>query len=152
MRVSRIVLFFLALVLGAQGIVRAGEEVFRFAVLSDCRRSVNGLSNALAFIDSRNVDVIFVAGDFDPVETGYTGYFKAHGYTVDPARSPDRQKVYFALGNHDHPPAGEIFFQKALAPRYPANGPGRNGSGLRWSSCHAWRATWKGTLASWAIR
>jgi VCBS repeat-containing protein len=98
-------------------------EDIRFAVIADHRDSFLGLENALEFIDSQNVDFIIVPGDFDPTGESYVNYYSAHGYTVGPEHQPDRQEIYFVLGNHDGPPFGEVYFRNNIAPHYPANGP-----------------------------
>lgn len=118
----------------------AHGQVTRFAVISDNRSFVQGLENALNFIDTQNVDFILVPGDFDPVENGYTNYFSNHGYTVGPEHQPNRQEIYYVLGNHDNPPSGETFFQNNIAPNYPNNGPSQAPTGtifsFDWGDCH----------------
>jgi predicted phosphodiesterase len=99
-------------------------EDIRFAVIADHRDSFAGLKNALVFVDSQDVDFIIVPGDFDPIDESYIGYYFVHGYTVGPKHQPDRQEIYFVLGNHDAPSSGEVYFQFNIAPYYPTNGPG----------------------------
>jgi predicted phosphodiesterase len=99
-------------------------EDIRFAVIADHRDYYAGLENALEFIDSQNVDFVIVPGDFDPTDESYANYYSAHGYTVGSEHQPDRQEIYFVLGNHDSPPSGEVYFQFNIAPFYPTNGPG----------------------------
>ena len=99
-------------------------EDIRFAVISDHRDYFTGLENALEFIDSQNVDFIIVAGDFDPIDESYIGYYFVYGYTVGPEHQPDTQEIYFVLGNHDAPPSGDVYLQINIAPYYPTNGPG----------------------------
>ena len=86
-------------------------EDIRFAVIADHRDSFAGLEKALEFIDSQDVDFIIVPGDFDPIDETYSGYYFVHDYTVGPEHQPNRQEIYFALGNHDAPPSGEVYFQ-----------------------------------------
>jgi predicted phosphodiesterase len=98
-------------------------EEIRFAVIADHRNFSAGLENALEFIDSQDVDFIIVPGDFDPIEENYNDHYVAHGYTAGPEHQPDRQEVYFVIGNHDTPASGENYFQNNIAPYYPSNGP-----------------------------
>jgi predicted phosphodiesterase len=112
----------------------------RFAVIADHRDYYTGLESALEFIDSQNVDFIIVPGDFDPIDESYMGYYFVYGYTVGPEHQPDRQEIYFVLGNHDSPPSGEVYFQFNIAPYYPKNGPGAAPEGTIFSfdrgDCH----------------
>jgi predicted phosphodiesterase len=101
----------------------SSAEDIRFAVIADHRDYFAGLENALEFIDSQNVDFIIVAGDFDPTDEGYVNYYSAHGYAVESEQQPNRQKVYFVLGNHDSSPSGDVYFEFNIAPYYPTNGP-----------------------------
>jgi predicted phosphodiesterase len=101
----------------------SSAEDIRFAVIADHRDYFAGLENALEFIDSQNVDFIIVAGDFDPTDEGYVNYYSAHGYAVESEQQPNRQKVYFVLGNHDNSPSGDVYFEFNIAPYYPTNGP-----------------------------
>lgn len=98
-------------------------EDIRFAVISDHRDDFSGLETALEFINSQNVDFIIVAGDFDPIDESYIGYYFVYGYSVGPEHQPNTQEIYFVLGNHDSPASGEVYFQFNIAPYYPVNGP-----------------------------
>lgn len=98
-------------------------EDIRFAVIADHRAGNSGLNNALEFFNSQGVEFIIVPGDFDSIGNNYNNYYFVNGYTVGPEHQPDRQDVYFVLGNHDSPPFGEAFFQNEIAPYYPTNGP-----------------------------
>ena len=115
-------------------------EEIRFAVIADHRDYFAGLNNALEFIDSQDVDFIIVPGDFDPIDETYTSYYFVHGYTVGPEHQPDRQDIYFVLGNHDSPSSGEVYFQFNIASFYPTNGPASAPEGTIFSfdrgNCH----------------
>ena len=115
-------------------------EDIRFAVIADHRSSFTGVEKALEFIDSQNVNFIIVPGDFDPVDENYLSYYSVHGYIVGPEHQPDRQDIYFVLGNHDSPSSGEAFFQVNIAPYYPTNGPSSAPEGTIFSfdrgDCH----------------
>lgn len=55
-------------------------------------------------------------------------------------QQPDRQEIYYVLGNHDNPSSGETFFQDYIAPCYPNNGPSLSPEGtilsFDWGDCH----------------
>ncbi|UCF71874.1 MAG: metallophosphoesterase [Deltaproteobacteria bacterium] len=119
--------------------VHAGQDI-SFAVISDHRSYLQALETVLKFIDSQNVDFILVPGDFDPIEQAYSNYYSIHGYAVGPEHQPERQEIYYVLGNHDNPPSGEDFFHNDIALYYPNNGPGLAPMGtvfsFDWGDCH----------------
>jgi len=98
-------------------------ESVSFAVISDHKADHAGLEKALTFLAAQRVDFIIVAGDFSPLRDAYPDYYARWGFLVDRDTPPDRQDVYFVIGNHDGKPSGEPFFQTEIAPFYPENGP-----------------------------
>lgn len=103
------------------GIWFSSAHAMTFAVISDTRAAA--LDNALEFIASEDAEFILLPGDFYYDAQDYYSHFKKYGYTVRPETAPDRQPVYFSLGNHDAPPTGDDTFINAIAPYYPENGP-----------------------------
>ena len=101
----------------------AADETIKFAVIADHRDSFDGLDSALEFIYSQEVDFVFVVGDSDPLSTAYQDYYAMWGFEVREDVLPENQNLYFVMGNHDTPPAGDLFFQAHIAPNYPDNGP-----------------------------
>ena len=94
---------------------------FKFAVISDTR--AGALDNALEFIVSQKVEFIMLPGDFFYDAQDYYSHFVKYGFAVSPDIQPDRQNVYFVIGNHDAPPFGDDNFINRIAPYYPDNGP-----------------------------
>jgi hypothetical protein len=115
--------FIMPLVLLAADRAIAEEPLFSFAALADHKYKREGLAVALAFIRSQEIDFVIVPGDFDPLEPAYKECYEKHGYGVHPGYPADRQNLYLVMGNHDLPPQGDAFFQSAIAPFYPRNGP-----------------------------
>jgi 3',5'-cyclic AMP phosphodiesterase CpdA len=93
----------------------------QFAVISDVR--VAALDKALEFIKSQGIDLILLPGDFCYDGQDYYPHFEKFGFQTQAEKSPDMQNIYFTLGNHDAPPAGDDTFAAAIAPWYPVNGP-----------------------------
>jgi predicted phosphodiesterase len=112
-------IWFYSIVLSAMLISSA--QAFKFAVISDTR--AGSLDNALEFIVSQQVGFIVLPGDFYYDEQDYYSHFVKFGFEVMPDKQPDRQNVYFVIGNHDAPPFGDNSFVASIAPYYPDNGP-----------------------------
>lgn len=100
---------------------QAAPGDLKFAVISDAH--VEGLDTALAFISAQQVAFIILAGDYYYDQQNYYPHFVESGFEVDPQLSGDNQPIYFVMGNHDFPPAGDPGFQTQIAPFYPDNGP-----------------------------
>jgi len=103
------------------GIAHAKNEKIKFAVISDNKEDYTGLQKALTFIAEQQVDFIITAGDFSPLSEAYH-YYTSAGFVVSSEKEADEQDIYFVIGNHDHEPYGELFFQENIAPYYPENG------------------------------
>ncbi len=99
------------------------DNKIKFAVISDHRDNYDGLDTALEFIYSQEVDFLVVVGDFDPLGQAYQDYYALWEFEVRDDILPDNQNLYFVMGNHDTPPAGDQFFQAHIGPNYPDNGP-----------------------------
>jgi 3',5'-cyclic AMP phosphodiesterase CpdA len=69
------------------------------------------------------VDFLIVVGDFDPAIHAYQDYYAMWGFEVREDALVENQNLYFVMGNHDTPPAGDEFFRTQIAPFYPDNGP-----------------------------
>lgn len=108
---------------GSAFFLPAAQKEFTFAVISDFRHHYAPLTRAMSFIDQRGADLVVVGGDQDPIERNYRDVFVPFGFGLDPDRPPNRQRLYFVIGNHDSPPLGEPFFREKLASSYPDNGP-----------------------------
>ena len=113
-------------------------QACKFAVISDAR--VRALDAALEFIASQNVDFIIIPGDYYYDKQDYYSHFVKFGFKVKPEKQPDKQNVYFVLGNHDAPPYGDVGFINLIAPFYPKNGPEKAPQGTIFSfnrnNCH----------------
>lgn len=101
----------------------AQDQKIKFAVISDHRRDFVGLDNALEFVVSQNVDFLIVVGDFSPLIDTYPNYYAMWGFEVREDVQPNKQNLFFVMGNHDAPPSGDNFFRNNIAPYYPDNGP-----------------------------
>lgn len=99
----------------------SSTQAMRFAVISDVR--AYALDYALTYIETRDIDFIIIPGDFYYDKQDYYSHFVKFGFEVKPGLKPDRQNLYFALGNHDAPPFGDPTFRTLIAPYYPENGP-----------------------------
>lgn len=99
----------------------SSARAIQFAVICDVR--ADALDKSLKFIRSNGVGLVLLPGDFDYDAQDYYSHFIKSGFEVRPEKSPDMQNLYFAIGNHDEPPAGDDTFMKAIAPWYPPNGP-----------------------------
>lgn len=100
----------------------ADDDAVKFAVIADHRDNFDGLDTALEFIYSQAVDFLIVVGDFDPLSQAYRDYYAMWGFEVREDVLPENQNLYFVMGNHDTPPAGDPFFQAYIGPNYPENG------------------------------
>ena len=117
---------------------QAAPGDLKFAVISDAH--VDGLNTALAFISAQQVAFIILAGDFYYDQQNYYPHFVESGFGVNPQLDGNEQPIYFVMGNHDFPPAGEPGFQTLIAPCYPTNGPSNAPGGTVFSfdrgDCH----------------
>ncbi|RJP87277.1 MAG: metallophosphoesterase [Desulfobacteraceae bacterium] len=116
----------------------SSTQAMQFAVISDVR--ADALNKALKFLDSQRVGLILLPGDFYYDAQEYYSHFVKFGFDVSPEKTPNGQNLYFTLGNHDAPPAGDDTFTEAIAPCYPKNGPVRSPQGTIFSfdrdNCH----------------
>jgi len=102
-------------------ILISSTQAMQFAVISDVRAA--SLDKALEFIQSQGIDLILLPGDFCYDGQDYYPHFVKYGFKVMPEKAPDMQNLYFTIGNHDAPPAGDDTFTDTIAPCYPKNGP-----------------------------
>ena len=101
----------------------ADDDKIKFAVISDHRDNFEALDIVLEFVNSQSIDLLIVTGDSDPLSQAYQEYYAMWGFEVREDILPENQNLYFVMGNHDKPPAGDHFFRTYIAPYYPKNGP-----------------------------
>lgn len=117
---------------------QAETPSLKFAVISDVRADT--LDKALEFIVSQNAEFIVLPGDYYYSRQKYYPHFEKFGFGMAPDKTSEEQMIYFALGNHDEPPAGDALFQQTISPCYPQNGPKKAPPGTIYSfdrgDCH----------------